>query len=412
MMAPEKGLLQEVTPLLLQFKAYKTHLSTKHDREDSTERFAVSNCIVRVSKCNSPAPTTYAPTGLVTVRMNKQEVSSDIEATIRIAVNSTELHHYMQLKYKWHDTTIDKIDWILLSMSLRSLTTNQRKTITQFMHGWLPVNGHPGRAECQFNQTCPMCRETLETQDHFLTCKNTVDRWNQAVTAIVQSIQEKYPHLSKILHWALTTCRGNNNQQPPDRLITTGDTTQHIYDRIIRTQTSIGWQQILKGRWAVSWVQAIEIISPGQGERETTKIISHIWQEILSIWKERCNILHADTLHNNERILQNILPRVQAIYERKDKLDAVDKQVLATPIAKTLQLPQRLLLDWVRRTGNFVKKGLKRANHRLKERNNSITQYFHRTLPPLSFHTDTVVHNTNIVSTPPNRHNKENHRPP
>jgi hypothetical protein len=74
--------------------------------------------------------------------MDKQEISSDIENTLRRAIHSADMHQYLQKQYKWDDTTIDNIDWLIHGNSIEQLTNTHRKTITRFLHDWLPVNGH------------------------------------------------------------------------------------------------------------------------------------------------------------------------------------------------------------------------------------------------------------------------------
>jgi hypothetical protein len=84
---------------------------------------------------------------------------------------------------------------------------------------------------------------------------------------------------------------------------------------------------------------------------------------------------------------------------------------------ETLKLPKKVLQDWIKRTGHFVKIGLKRANLRLKQGNRSITQFFQPTL-----HNRTNVANNhaglytpptnNRTAHPPEKTHKENSKPP
>jgi hypothetical protein len=54
MLANKQGLLEEITPLLQQFRNYKTHHSTKKDRPYSTEKFTIDKCIANVQNCSCP----------------------------------------------------------------------------------------------------------------------------------------------------------------------------------------------------------------------------------------------------------------------------------------------------------------------------------------------------------------------
>jgi hypothetical protein len=87
-----------------------------------------------------------------------------------------------------------------------SLSQNQQKTITQMIHGWLPVNGHPGRWQNLSHKLCPTCHNTIETQDHFISCTshvtliaNLAKEFAQLVFAITEySFNNKKPALAHV----------------------------------------------------------------------------------------------------------------------------------------------------------------------------------------------------------------------
>jgi hypothetical protein len=178
----------------------------------------------------------------------------------------------------------------------------------------------------------------------------------------------------------------------------------------------IGWTQILNGRWATQWVYHIEKITPDVGEKVLTKLTITIWQTLLKIWNERCDIMHQANQNSNLHTRMHLHPQVRAIYEQSDRLDTIDRRVLDTPIQETLKLPKKSLADWIKRSGNFVKIGIQRAHQRLKIGNNSTTKYFRRCSPPSIApnrsepQTSTIA--LNPSTHPPNQDNKENQRPP
>jgi hypothetical protein len=201
---------------------------------------------------------------------------------------------------------------------------------------------------------------------------------------------------------------------PLDETNTTTTDSMLPYYNLIHAQSKIGWRQILKGRWAINWVEAIEQISPGRGEKEMTKVTLSIWNAIFNVWKTRCDTLNGDADENKNKVSQQLQPQVQAIYALKYKIDAADKRVLDTPIDTTLKLPPKILKDWIRKTGNFIRGGIKRANVRLKANNNSITKYF-QTIASRNFSSPSIssnVHHNNSTTNPTSRTRKENQQPP
>jgi hypothetical protein len=283
MLRAEQGLIEEITPLMKQFRLYKTHHSTKKDRPNSTEKYVMDTCIANVQKGSHTTITKYSPKGLATVWLAKHEVSSEIKHTIRLAAQSTDLYQYLQTKYKWEGSTIDHIDWLVHGQSLQNLTTNQRKTITQLIHEWLPVNGHPGRALHQSSQHCTTCRSLVETQGHLLTCPNTLEQWNIRFQKITEPLQATYPILTSILKWALINCQDNTTEIPNAIPNANYEDIHPHYTNLIQAQPDIGWEQIIKGRWATHWVQHIELITPDQGGKIMTKLTTEIWHTCLTM---------------------------------------------------------------------------------------------------------------------------------
>jgi hypothetical protein len=213
MLEPETELILELAKKLKSFQQFRTHLSTRHDQTNSNESIAINQCITHVQTHQQPTPTTYRGIGRATIWLNRSEVSQDIETELRTAAGSTDLRQFLQQKYNWNDPTLDKIDWFIHGHSLKALPPTQRKTITQMIHGWLPVNAHPGRAKHTTLQRCPLCPETSETQAHFLQCPHHDRKWE----AFLSSIRSPHTTDNTVFHilvWALTHCRFQNKPFP------------------------------------------------------------------------------------------------------------------------------------------------------------------------------------------------------
>lgn len=101
-----------------------------------------------------------------TVYINDRETPTNIPDEIRYAALSPALRTHFKKKYKLSETTIESIDWEVHSKALNRQHTTMRKTITQFIHRWLPTHGHPGTKH-DITTKCPGCHTAEETNDHF-----------------------------------------------------------------------------------------------------------------------------------------------------------------------------------------------------------------------------------------------------
>ncbi len=279
------------------------------------------------------------------------------------------------------------------------------------IHNWLPVNGHPGRANTSHNQQCPACQERKETQQHFFTCSYYREQWNTHLRSEgIQELNCEKNFLNHILHWAIT----NHSQQVQEFPIESVPTQYH---QLIQDQHSIGWDQIIHGRWAREWVHQFDLIKPNQGEQLATAKLLSIWQVFHKIWRTRCELQHKDTETKETHQRQQMHPKVHAIYNLKHQLDHIDQRILDQDPITIINMPTRTLKDWLTRTEAFVKKGLQRAKQRLKQRNSAITMFFlpkpkHTNLPN---QTPMLAHDSTQDLTqhhPPNRNAQENFHPP
>ncbi len=276
----------------------------------------------------------------------------------------------MQLKYKWENVDIDNIDWTIHGNALHSIPARQRKTTTQLIHNWLPVNGHPGRTQHTSNTLCPGCSLHIETQQHFLTCTKYNEQWDKHLQkAGILEVDQNMNHLNHILYWAVT------HHEHPDQHFPL-QTIPQQYHKLIEDQSSIGWNQILLGRWALEWVRQYDITNPDQGVSIATAKLTSLWTAVYNVWQYRCDLQHKDIENSEAKQRHQIQPQVQAIYNLKHRLDHIDQQCLEQTQKTTLKLPIKQLKDWLVRTENFVKKGLQRAKKRLKQKNHAITSYF------------------------------------
>jgi hypothetical protein len=197
-------------------------------------------------------------------------------------------------------------------------------------------------------------------------CPDTTYKWPRKIHEVLQPLGEQYLTLTSIIKWALLHCRDRNAPFLYTLPHITHDDIHPLYFNLIQAQSDIGWNQILKGRWATLWVHHIDLLTPDKGEKVLADLTKNLWYACIAVWKERCNTIHSED--NIQATWKNQLhPQVKAIYQLKDRLDTTDRLVLDKSMDETLIMPRKALQDWIKSIGNFVKIGLKRANLRQKK---------------------------------------------
>jgi hypothetical protein len=71
--------------------------------------------------------------------------------------------------------------------------------------------------------------------------------------------------LANIIKWALTHCRDQNVPFPRSFTRIQQSEIDSTYKDLIQAQSKIGWNQLIRGRWATQWIQHMELDTPDAG---------------------------------------------------------------------------------------------------------------------------------------------------
>jgi hypothetical protein len=290
---------------------------------------------------------------------------------LRAAYSSQALRQYYLEKFPhWPPEAPDDIDWYIKGQALKSLHGRHQKTILQMMHGWLPVNAHPGSGNSDDTQNCPYCLTTPETMFHFLSCthQSAVLPRQVKIRAIQQHLRstQTHPDMCQVITSALDT---NNGDMP----IST--TMQAIQAK----QSIIGWDHVLKGNLTLEWVKTYDRIHrTTSGEQWCISLLRKIWSEFYIVWKARCDHKHGtEAARHRQNLLRDLTPRVIQLFKAKDQLLHIDQTFFRSNQEAILQLPNGKLENWVYKAERHVRSSRIRATReQRKHRNATMTSFY------------------------------------
>jgi hypothetical protein len=303
--------------------------------------------------------------------INNQQITCNLEQTMRTAYASQTYREYLQKKHKWDDQTTEDIDWNLFSTTYTKLANNQRRTLTKFLHGWLPTNAHAGRATNTLTQnTCPLCRETEETNPHFLECRNDQQLWEDAIQQIFAA--SPHPAATPLIHILHSTLNHPNENipDPPD------DLPLHLYP-LYNAQHKIGFNQLVKGRWSKQWIEHYDqLTQTDQGLKWASSILRELWKAVLEKWKRRCTAAHQENETTTDTAHKMADTQIDLIYDSFPQIDTVDRRLLQRPSEEIKKLPLKQKRAWIRRTQPHITESLQRAKTRQQMNTRPLTAYF------------------------------------
>ena len=310
-----------------------------------------------------------------TLRINKMEIPTNLDNELRFTASTPELRDFFYNKYKWSSSTVELIDWQVHSNALNQQHPYSKKTITQFIHRWLPTHAHHG-TKTDITTKCPICHIQEETNDHFLQCDNKKisDEWESQTQTLYDEMQclGMDPILLFLLTKSITDWKTTRQPDMPSFI--------HIetYSTLFQEQNKIGWNQILYGRLTKTWVD----IQNQHGEHNDngimiiSKAIGKIFKIIYHIWKERCNTKYRKIDQPKYRT-QILIPQVEALYDQQQHLDEAGRLYFERPMTNILEQKIQYIHQWLKKTKNIIQLSIDRTANTIAQ-NPRIHSFFPR----------------------------------
>jgi hypothetical protein len=279
-----------------------------------------------------------------------QRVPSDYTQAIREAHTASEIDKYYSTKYNWDQQTINQIMWKQHGKALTSLPKRMGKTIIQFNHEWLPVNTSYSTNATGTGRLCPFCSTCEEDQNQFLQCNHPTltAQWTKAgrniKTKITAYDKEIHHHLILLLSLAVTEWRTTPVPSTPPFLAPQ-------FHQLFRSQSKIGWNHILEGRFSKQWRHHMRPYRE-RALQWVTFTIKTIWYQVYSVWKIRCQIQHGTTVdEKTKRALLYLTPKVHEQY----MFETTVEYMFETTVEDILLQPIGTIKTWVHKVTLRIK---------------------------------------------------------
>ena len=188
------------------------------------------------------------------------------------------------------------IDWTVHSAAIRACP-NRSVQLTKLCHELLPTATRVHRYNERNSPDCPRCHAQPESIDHLLQCP-VPERLAWSTATLLQlvnvSLARSDHHdiildifVSGLSQWMTGSCLS-------------ADSFPVAYHDLIRSQASIGWNQILRGRVSILWAthidEALALKSTSHpsasGQLWVKSMVLKFWERFFVLWEERNAVVH------------------------------------------------------------------------------------------------------------------------
>ena len=272
---------------------------------------------------------------------------------------------YYRDKFQITEPVLFSINWAGLRLARQALTPGTMNFSLKYGIDWLATGKQTQRYGNLVNE-CILCGGE-ETNIHLLLCPNRVD-------TMLAAIGQFHAYLIEIktepgLTATIITQLARHLVLPykPPALT---PPTDAIYRNAIAAQNKVSWYRFVRGYLVNDWatIQDTYLVknnSSQLGDSWSAKVSLWWIKKSYEIWMSRNNCIHNQQPGLQNRMEEEILARVQQLYEQADQLPAADREMLDLPLADRLLQPIQTLKRWLDITGPTVNQCIRDFNTRL-----------------------------------------------
>jgi hypothetical protein len=331
---PDKDIARTAHSLLaklpIQLQHVKSHQDNKHG--PTQINFEAQMNILADEEATRQRNTMCGPAedvhniAIAQLRIADMAITRDSQQWLLQAAGKIPIQQYYLERHGWTREVFDSISWETQRAVIRTYNHEDQMRILKFVHGWLPTQHRRAKEGASSSQRCRLCNAEREDNMHLFACKHTVMEQLQAKIAIHIN---KWLHengdseMTNIFEIGLQESTDSKGWQPDSRYVSPR------WKPAVNAQSKIGWQHIFHGRLARELILSMDQHyhlegahnRTKNGEQWARKLIQTIWDTMLSLWRERNNILNKQDeeqvkVHQKEATKQ----RVQECYAYKDNL--------------------------------------------------------------------------------------------
>ena len=312
---------------------------------------------------------------------NRNEIPSDPpKRHVYNAATVPTLLQFLQKKYRWDDTTVQRIDWTNYVNTIKKYN-DKWSTLVKHVHDISPTGHIAHRNNSHLPHECPACNQPQEDNLHVITCPHiTRANWrtNTLHKLLRHNPDSSDPHLADLLQDGIR--RFHLQHEPP-----THEEYPQQYHILIISQNQIGWDQLYKGRWSIHWSKlqdmykeshhATQGITPGpQWVLQHGRLLIDQW---MILWKQRNEERHGKDNARQQELREHIAKSaLEELYAFKRQVCPSDRHIFYSSPAEHLEKHSLSNIeDWINTYHNAIKSSATQAKKFGLQQNRTILDY-------------------------------------
>lgn len=327
----------------------------------------------------------FDPDSKVMLTIAGSTITRDIETHILHSRHSHNILEYYRKRFHWSIDDTDAIDWDNYA-SVYKKFPRSRTFFSKF--GWkkLPTGERLHKRSNCYDHRCQGCHEDLESDDHIFRCAKH-EEWRRTLLKNISTTFSPYvdANLLLIIRIGLDSYFEDDvprfNEHFPKRL------SETPYRDVIRQQTSIGWDQFIRGKVSKEWDKMQQYYAKSNGYEEEskgwmTRLIRLLATESFKLWEIRNGNRHGTDDATKALATEAQTQReLRMLYLLKEKTLPQDHIFFRTTITEHMKEPTPVIRNWITRHKKLILKSVRTAGKQMQLKTRGLQKYFIRMNP-------------------------------
>ena len=244
----------------------------------------------------------HIPTTRASLWKDQFHLHSDIDNLIYFYTHGPALRQYIINKTNWDPSTFDKVAWQAFFDTYHKRTSRKQTLICKYVHNWQNVGSQKIKIDSNTTEElCPMGCGKAETPMHFWYCpepcfttikQDQLKKLEEHMETNNTCPEVKQEIITRLHFWV------SAQEEPTHQIQRDEDGNPDNLSQAIDDQNEIGWDQFLKGRLSLQWINLQHKYCLDQnlqpkydGFNWASKLIKKILDVSLLLWDFRNKLL-------------------------------------------------------------------------------------------------------------------------
>ena len=336
-------LLQNKYHITFQQKHIYSHLDDSQKRRKIEQKHGESHLNLHLHNkttrtlnqiCNLEVETHHQDSSYLQTPKTPKQINVLFQGQLHTSKNLHYLHailqeqqykSYLQEKFNWSDQTLKLIDWEAIEYYIKTLTIQKKVKYIKLSHKWRPTHHklfQTSNGETQ-SPGCSLCGADKKNDNHPFSCTNPTmqDAHKESLKNLKKTLKTigTYPLMTEVIIHYLKNWMKHTQPDYTHRLLQSIP-IHHSLLQNIQDQTSIGWDNLLRGKIATSWTTTQKLYTPGKNMKLLKKkLIINLIHMSNYIWESRNKMNFGTTetkLSKQQKQLEPLITKLYTHYKK------------------------------------------------------------------------------------------------